>query len=167
MMAAIGRELRVHGDAADSRAWFERAVDWHRNRPPQERTQAALGQELAFILLAMGRSAEAEAIFRDLALENPDHVAVLGALGVLAAQRGDTVEAQRVSYRLATLRRPYNVGDQLLWRACVAAHAADRPGALALLREAAGRGARFEHTSICLDPLRDFRPFREFVRSKE
>jgi hypothetical protein len=77
------------------------------------------------------------------------------------------VEAERVGDRLATLRRPYNVGDQLLWRACVAAHAGDLPGALTLLRGAAGRGARFEHTSVCLDPLRDYRPFRDFVRSKE
>jgi DNA-binding SARP family transcriptional activator/tetratricopeptide (TPR) repeat protein/TolB-like protein len=167
MMAAIGRELRVHGHGADSRAWFERAVDWHRTRGAEERDRAAHRQELAFILVAMGRSAEAEAIFRDLALEDPDHVAVLGALGVLAAQRGDTVEAEQVSHRLATRRRPYNVGDRLLWRACVAAHAGDPPGALALLREAAGRGARFEHTSICLDPLRYYPPFREFVRSKE
>jgi tetratricopeptide (TPR) repeat protein len=167
MMGAIGRELRVHGHGADSRAWFERAVDWHRTRGAVERTREAHRQELAFIFFAMGRSAEAEAIFRDLAQEDPDHVAVLGALGVLAARRGDTVEAQRVSNRLATLRRPYNVGDQLLWRACVAAHAGDVPGALALLREAAGRGSRFEHTSICLDPLRDYPPFQEFVRSKK
>jgi tetratricopeptide (TPR) repeat protein len=167
MMGAIGRELRVHGHGADSRAWLERAVDWHRTRGAVERTREAHRQELAFIFFAMGRSAEAEAIFRDLAQEDPDHVAVLGALGVLAARRGDTVEAQRVSNRLATLRRPYNVGDQLLWRACVAAHAGDVPGALALLREAAGRGSRFEHTSICLDPLRDYPPFQEFVRSKK
>jgi DNA-binding SARP family transcriptional activator len=164
MMAALGRELRVHGHGADSRAWFEHAVEWHRTRDAVERTRRAHRQELAFILLAMGRSAEAEAIFRDLALEDPDHVAVLGALGVLAAQRGDTVGAERISDRLATLRRPYHVGDQLLWRACVAAHAGDLPGALALLREAAGRGARFDHTSICLDPLRDYPPFQEFVR---
>jgi tetratricopeptide (TPR) repeat protein len=167
MMAAIGRELRVHGKGADSRAWFERALEWHRTRGAAERARAAHPQELAFILLAMGRDAEAEGMFRGLALEDPDHVAVLGALGVLAARRGDTVEAERVGDRLATLRRPYNVGDKLLWRACVAAHAGDLPGSLTLLRGAAGRGARFEHTSFCLDPLRDYRPFRDFVRSKE
>jgi DNA-binding SARP family transcriptional activator/TolB-like protein len=167
MMAAMGHELRVHGHGALSQAWFERALHWQRTRPAEDRAPTVHPQDLAFILLAMGRSAEAGAFFENLALEDTDDVAVLGALGVLAARTGDTAEADRIRNRLAALRRPHNVGEQFLWRACVAAHAGDLPGALTLLRQAAGRGARFEHTSLCLDPLRNFRAFRDFVRTRD
>jgi Flp pilus assembly protein TadD len=167
MMAAMGRELRVHGHEVHSQAWCERALHWLQTRPAEDPAQTAHRQDLAFILLAMGRSAEAEAFLQNLALEDPDDVAVLGALGVVAARTGDVAEAERIRDRLAALRRPHNVGEQFLWRACVAAHAGDLPGALTLLRQAAGRGARFEHTSICLDPLRDYKPFREFVRTRD
>jgi DNA-binding SARP family transcriptional activator/TolB-like protein len=164
MMTAIGHELRGHGLHDASRDWFERAAERYRGRPPEERSQAAHRQQLAFALLALDRMDEADGLFRELGTEDPENVAFQGALGVLAAQRGDVAEAERIGDRLAALSLPYRTGDQLLWRACVAAHARKPAGALSLLREAAGRGARFEHTHFCLDPLNGHPPFRDFMR---
>jgi len=61
------------------------------------------------------------------------------------------------------MRFPYRAGDQLLWRACVVAHARKPAEALSLLEEAAGRGARFHHTHFCLDPRHDHPPLSFFM----
>jgi DNA-binding SARP family transcriptional activator/TolB-like protein len=166
MMTAIGHELRVHGHLHASRDWFESAADWYRGRPADERAQAGHRRQLAFALLATDRTDEAEAMFEELALENPENVTFQGVLGVLAARRGDAAEAEWIRDRLAALRGSYRTGDQLLWRACFVAGTGDLAQALLLLGEAAGRAARFDHTHFCLDPLRDYPPFREFMRPK-
>lgn len=164
MMSAIGHELRVHGHLRASRHWFERAIDWFRSRPAEERPRTAHRQQLASALLGIDRADEAEALFRELAAEDPENVAFQGVLGVLAAKRSNAAEAERISEWLVTARRPYRSVDQLLWRACIVAHLGELDRALSLLREAAGRGGRLHHTDFCLDPLRDDRPFLEFTR---
>jgi DNA-binding SARP family transcriptional activator/TolB-like protein len=166
MMTAIGQELRVHGRADASRDWFERAAERYRGQPSGDSSRTADRQGLAFALLALDRTDEAERLFDELATADPENVAFQGALGVLAAKRADAAEARRIGSQLAGLTPPYRTGDQLLWSACIAAHAGQLAGALSLLREAAGRGARFEHTHFCIDPLRDHPPFRDYVRAQ-
>lgn len=166
MLLAIAEELRFHGRAEGARDLLEEAIAWYHRRPLEKQGRANHPRGLAFTLLAAERLDEAETLLRGLSQEDPDDVGVTGALGVLAARSGRAVEAQGAAGRLATLHRPYGVGEPRLWRACIAAHRGDLGSAVTLLQEAAGRGARFEHAHFCLDPLRDDPAFREFMRPK-
>jgi hypothetical protein len=167
LMSAVGHELRAHRHHGAAQHWYERAIDWYHTRPPEEQAQAAHRLELAFVLFAAGRIAEAEMLFHALATSDPENLAVLGAVGALAAQRGKAAEAERIDDWLATLRRQYHNGPQLLWRGCIAAHRGDLAAAVTLLQEAAGRAELFDHTHSCLDPLRDHAPFREWMRPRD
>jgi len=166
MKEAIGHELRVHGRTESAREMFERAIAWYDARPARERADADHRRGLGLALFAAGRADEAEPFFRGLVQEAPDDVASTGVLGVLAAERGDQAGALAIAHDLAGIRRSHGTGDQLLWQGCITARLGDLPAALSLLQEAAGRGSRFDHSHFCLDPLREYHPFREFIRPR-
>lgn len=166
MKEVLAHELRVHGRPDAAAAMLDRAIAWYAARPADEQAQTRHRRQLGFSLLGAERLDGAEALLRGLALEDPEDVVLHGAVGVLAAVRDDAAEAERIAGWLAIRKRPYHSGDRLLWRGCIAAHRGDLSEALSLLQEAAGRGARFEHTHFCLKPLREYPPFRAFMRPK-
>ncbi|HEV2129980.1 MAG TPA: BTAD domain-containing putative transcriptional regulator [Longimicrobiaceae bacterium] len=174
LMLWVADELRVHGHTDAARKLYTRAIGWYRARPAeeQERYRAQIGH--AHRLAEEWR--EAQALFEQLAAEEPENIAYQGALGVLAARRGDRVEAERIAAWLAARREPYLSGNHSYWRACIAVQLGRKAEAVTLLREAFGQGMWYTsqaswpwlhlHTDPCLDPLRDYRPFRELMRPK-
>jgi hypothetical protein len=175
MMAAVGHELRIHGHTAAARAMYVRAIDWYRERPADERVRYRA--DLARALLFADERHEAGALFEQLALEEPENIDYQGALAVLAARAGDTAEADGIAAWLADQTGPFAWtspgfrarSNPTYWRACIAAQL-DRPAeAVALLARAFDQAVWYghhPHTDPCLDPLRDYPPFRELMRPK-
>jgi DNA-binding SARP family transcriptional activator len=163
MKVALGRELHVRGHSDAAADLFERAIAWYHAQPAEAQVRPAHRSQLGLALLAAERLDEARALFDDLAREDPESMPVQAARGILAARQGDVAEARGIADWLGALRRPYHNGVQVAWRACIVAQLGDHAQAMALLQEAAGRSARFDHIHFCFDPLRDYAPYREFM----
>jgi tetratricopeptide (TPR) repeat protein len=175
MLVAVGHELRVHGHPAAARAMYARAIEWYRSRPPEERIRYR--PDLARALLFREEWPTARALFEQLSLEVPEHTDYQGALGMLAARAGDHEAAERIADSLADRMGPFSWtspglwtrSNPTYWRACIAAQL-DRPAEATTLlarafEEAVWHGSH-PHTDPCLDPLRDYPPFRELMRPR-
>jgi tetratricopeptide (TPR) repeat protein len=162
----VGRELRAHGHQREARAVFERGLRRYRGLPRDQ--QQGRREDLAMILEDLERWQEAWSILTQIAAESPDDVALQGALGGLAARRGDRGEVQRIDGWLADRKG----GDPAFWRARMAALLGDRDRAVELFRQAVGGGLGFDvryrvHTDPAFEALRDYAPFRELTRPKD
>ncbi len=90
----------------------------------------------------------------------------LASFGVIAAIRGDTLEA-RVYYE--RLEEHQEAGDGLLYQAMIAAHLGEKDLAVRLLGRAYAKGASIHgwgHNSGFFEPLWNYAPFQELVRPK-
>jgi DNA-binding SARP family transcriptional activator/TolB-like protein len=175
LMVAVGHELRVHGHPAAARTMYLRAADWYRERTADD--QPRYRADLARALLFAEEHAQARALFEQLALDEPDDVDHQGALGMLAAQAGNRAEAEGIAAWMAVLTGPglrtspglWIQSHPTYWRACIAAQLGHQDEAVSLLSRALGQTVphgMHPHTDPCLDPLRDFPPFRELTRPK-
>ena len=167
-MVLLGQELRAHGRPAAAGAMFDRAVTWYRSRPVGELLHHRPG--LAAAYYEAGRDVEAAALYAELAAEEPDEVTYQGALGDLAARRGDRAEAERIAAWLAVDEGPYPHETRALWLACIAAHLGRKAEALTHLREPRGWESWYYltlHLSRAFDPLREDPAFRELLRPRE
>jgi hypothetical protein len=109
-------------------------------------------------------------VFRSLAAGSPNDVNYMGFLGVLAARMGQPDTAAAISDSLTGHARPGDFGRDLYWQACIAAQLGERGRAMELLREAFARGRAFTvllHRDMDLEPLREFPPYLQFVRSRD
>jgi hypothetical protein len=172
-MQMAANELRAHGHPAEARGVSEHFVAWLKARPPEEAHTKDRLEDLAEALFLAGGWEEARPIVDTLATRYSQDTYELGLRGRLAAHRGDTREAERVSALLAALTTPYMLGRQSYARAQIAAILGQRERAVALLREAIAQGVFFFGTPGTLgdaDPelesLRDYPPFQELLRPK-
>ena len=167
VLAMVAWEMRAHGQPEAAQRTAERAVAWY-----DARRGAASGPDVAGLagaLLAAGRWDAARALCESLAARHPGNIAVQGALGVLAARRGDSAEVRRRGGELAALASPGNRGQVIYWRAGIAAHLGDLEAAMALLRDAHAAGFRFRaglDSDGTLQPLWGTEAFREFLRPR-
>jgi len=175
LMVAVGHELRVHGHPAAALTMYLQAADWYRERTADD--QPRYRADLARALLFAEEHDQARALFEQLALDEPDDVDHQGALGMLAAQAGDRPEAERIAAWMAARTGPglrtspglWTWSHPTYWQACLAAQLGREDEAVALLSRALGQTVPHgmnPHTDPCLDPLRDFPPFRELMRPK-
>lgn len=182
-LTLIGRELTTHGHGEAAPEFHDRAVEWHRERPPSQRDDPRQLRDLAWALYAAGRFEEALPVYRrlvEMGEGSGDGIAASyltrnrGRVGMLAAALGDTGTARRVARRLASdsLPRgdaaPFELGFTLYARAGIAAQLGERERATSLLRRARKRGC-WGRTIHHLDgdpvfePLQDDPEFRELV----
>jgi serine/threonine protein kinase/tetratricopeptide (TPR) repeat protein len=189
VMSIAARELHAHGHLEEAAAlhrrvlaWYagglaeeqrtsgrRRALAWYERGPAEGQQTSVDRRALASALHDAERWPEAEALYRQLADEQPENINLQGRLGTLAARRGERGEAERISRWLQEARQPYLLGVNTLWRARIAALLGDREAAVGLLREAFAQGQRygpFYHNDPDLEPLRDYPPFRELLRPK-
>ncbi|MCH7476368.1 MAG: hypothetical protein IIA27_17125, partial [Gemmatimonadetes bacterium] len=162
-------ELRAHGYAKEADEMLERAIAWFRALPPDEAGHPTHRLYFALVLYGAERWEEASELFSGLRVGQPDNIAHLGHLGVIAARQNDPEEASRISKQLAAIDRPYIRGQHARWRAFIAAALGDRDEAVALLRTAFGQGVAYGpwiHIDPALESLRDYPPFQELVRPK-
>jgi tetratricopeptide (TPR) repeat protein len=170
VMSAGAIELRAHGNRAAAIEVAQRAIDWLMDRPAEEAATRAHRARLAAAYYRAERWDEARALYEQLAQEFPGRIFYRGALGTLAARRGDREEALRISDALVGLTGPYDFGEEFYWRADIAALLGERDRAVSLLRDAFARGFPFSqynpHADKDLESLRDYPPYQELVRPK-
>jgi DNA-binding SARP family transcriptional activator len=169
IMTSAALELRAHGDPEEARATAERAIGWYRSLPSEAKATPAFRVDLAGAYYVVERWDQARAIFEELATAAPGDLNYQGFLGVLAARRGDTDEALRISEELNGMAEPYDHGREPYWQACIAAQLGDTERAIVLLREAYAQGLPFDlrlHMDPDLEPLHDSAPFQEFLAPK-
>jgi predicted Zn-dependent protease len=124
---------------------------------------------LGWILYQAGQFAEADSVFHALHREFPDNVEYIGQLGVIAARRGDRATARRRSDQLLgrEVEAPIPGEESIVWRAKIAALLGDRSEAMRLIVEAFGPQGTMElHGNRDFDGMKDYPPFREFIRPK-
>jgi DNA-binding SARP family transcriptional activator len=171
VMREIALDLAVHGDSAAARAAMDRALDWHARQPRSEQATEYLRFERAQTHFAAGHRDSARALAAGLERDHPQTDEYVGLLGVLAAQRGDSVEAGAAGRLLDAVTRPHARGRTTFWRACIAATLGHRDEAVNLLRRARAEGYVFNgllFLSAHLEPsfatLRGYAPFDELLR---
>jgi tetratricopeptide (TPR) repeat protein len=114
----------------------------------------------------LGRFDEVNQTLLELNDEIPDDEDVLGWLGIVAAERGDSETAERYSAMLRELNRPFLLGWDSYYRASIAAHLGRSDEALGLLREAFSRGCPWTidlHADLELKPLRGHPEFEAIL----
>jgi tetratricopeptide (TPR) repeat protein len=161
----VAHALREHGYHAGAHEFFGDAIAWYES---QALNNEALRGGLAEVLYQAERWDEALPLYEELAAENPEVHTYLGALGRLAARRGEREEALRISERLRSARYPpIQAMLATLERAKIAALLGDREEAMTLTRAV----AQIQHSSlrprdIDFASLRDYPPFQELMRPK-
>lgn len=166
LLVAVAEELAAHGHHADARLALRGAIATARARAPDAPRTAAARYDVARALYLLGDHAAAAPLLAALVDESPDEPRFLGQHGLVAAHRGDGVEAARIDARLAALRRPYDRGQTAYARAQLAAARGDRSAALSLLRQAMSEGLPYGtllHVDPELVPLRDDAGFRALL----
>ncbi|HUF89233.1 MAG TPA: BTAD domain-containing putative transcriptional regulator [Gemmatimonadota bacterium] len=137
------REAKLHGHREIARRSLERDLTWIRQQPPDDDPEELWRWDIAGALYHLGRHEEARPHYEALLLaarpESDNRILFLGALGAIAAHRGDRAEALRYDRLLAEF--DVSIGEAWwkravnLERAEIAAALGDRRRALTLLAE--------------------------------
>jgi hypothetical protein len=166
-MMIAATEFRAHGDSAAGAEWLRRASDWYQANPTAEPDSSIMN--LAAALYQSGRLNEAEPLFRKLLLKQPEYAVFnLGALGAIAARRGDRAGAQVFLDSLNALdfHNQLRAYDGMFERARIKALLGDAEGALRLLREANGPQGLDLHAEFDFESLKEHPGFKVFTRPK-
>ena len=166
----IARELEAHGHPVLALGVAERGVAHAQDHLSMG--EASEWQRLWYVqmLLMLGRLDEANQVLLALNNEIPGDDDVLGWLGIVSAQRGDTEAAAGYSTMLRNLNRPYLLGWESFYRAAITAHLGRSGEALSLLRDAFSRGYPWGanlHSNLELKPLRGHPEFEAILNPDE
>jgi predicted Zn-dependent protease len=143
LLVSVAQELEVHGHPAEARATLRRAVAAAHAMPPATQRSPDARFDLAQALYLLGDLDAAAPMFAALESAQPDNPRFIAYRGILAARRGQRVEAERVDGELRTLRRDHDRGQTALARARLAAARGDAHAALSLLRQALAEGVPY------------------------
>lgn len=155
-LLVVGREAFVHGQSEAGLATFSRFDAWVEGQPVEQRESFALRRLVAMARHFQRNWPAADTLFTALVTERPQNADLLGWLGAVAAQRGDTARALRLTATLSALDVPYLHGAHTLARARIAAALGRRAEAIALTRQSISEGQVFDviHLVPELLPLR-------------
>jgi serine/threonine protein kinase/tetratricopeptide (TPR) repeat protein len=163
VMLIASRELRAHGNKTEALHIAEQAIQWYKDLNIENKSGLADAYYLA------GQWSESYSLYRELTVENPDNIMYMGALGTLAARRGDEEEARRIADELKNIDRKYLFGRHTYLRARIHALLGEHAEAVKLIQESFEQGNGFGvyiHREIDFEPLRDYTPFRELLKPK-
>jgi len=170
VMEQAARELLAHGHSQAARAVAGRAADWLRARPHAEAVRPQARLRLGRLLYLAERPAESILELERLVGESDALLEAVGNLGAISARLGRRERALEMSERLRTWPVREVFGQQMFWRACIAAELGDDATAVDLLRDALAQGHYFGlpiHQNPHFAPLRDFFPFLELSRPQK
>ena len=169
-IVAVAAYQRRQGQMDPARITVDRAIQWYEARRPETKSGATWRWRYAAALYHADRLNEAYGVAKALSEEFPENTNYRGLVGVLAACRGDQMEALEISQWLESLDTPYLRGAPEMWRSRVAAALGDGETAVVLFREALARGTAhprpFHWGLIAFEPLRDHPEFQELMRPK-
>lgn len=169
LLRQTGEELHAHGNRETARLVLDRTIAWFKGLPPEEMNSVANRFEVARALYLRDRLDESEAIFRQLAIDNPLELPEYeGALGVIAARRGDRVGAEAYLAQLEAHRVAADPPAKypLFAQARIVAWLGDPERAVRLLREALGGQGLDLHMDMDFEPLATDSAFKAFIRPK-
>jgi tetratricopeptide (TPR) repeat protein len=149
-MVTAGEELVAHGNPERASTYFARAERWLANQLARDPAHNAHRYWLGSAHYDRGRFDDAEPYFASLVEDAPADITFRGMYALVAAHGGDTALARQ---RLGDPPR-FDRGSHTAYRARVAAVAADRERAIALLSEALSQGVgglAWIHSSAQLD----------------
>ncbi|MFO8030176.1 MAG: serine/threonine-protein kinase [Cyclonatronaceae bacterium] len=156
-------ELRAHGNKTEALEVAERAVQWCEDHDPKNKSQ------LAYLLYLAEQWDESHALYKQLAANDADNIYFQGALGALAARRGDDKEARRIADKLIEMDRKYLFGQHTYLCARIHAILGEHADAVKLIQESFDQGNSFGtyiHRDIDFEPLRDYPPFIALLKPK-
>ncbi|NIM47991.1 MAG: protein kinase [Gemmatimonadales bacterium] len=167
-------EFRAHGHPGVASEMLDRLLARLADVPAEDAQSWEHRYAVAEAHYLAERWREATTRFRALAEESPDDPNVQGYLGVLAARRGDTVEAEGVSQWLRDLKTPFLFGRHTYWRARISAQLGRLDRGVTLLRTALSEGLRHPyfqpywgiHVERDFEPLHDHSGFQELMRPR-
>jgi hypothetical protein len=164
VLRAAGLERLAHSDSAGGMTLLRESLAAAQQRPVAGQADRLF---LARAYYLVGEYDQAHAWLVPLVEEEPEHIALRGAAGALAARTGDTTGARAADAWLAALQRPYMHGQNTYLRARIAALLGEHDDAVRLLRQAWREGYR-AHIAAHADPdlrsLHRHAGFREFIR---
>ena len=172
LMLFAAREYRAHGFTKESNELANRAIAWYESRPDAEMTEARRWNVMNTLYHA-GRWADAranlESSARQFEYDPNDEPMVVGYLGRIAAQTGDTAAAKRYSDRLRNLAPLPRYRGNSYFRALIAAGLGDREAVIPLLQQGFAEGWAFEphfHREIEFQTMRDYPPLKALLEPK-
>jgi serine/threonine protein kinase len=168
IMLGAGRELRAHEFKEDAVRVLNQALQWFEARPSEEKTTARNRYSQARAFYALGKWAEAKALFEGLNSDVPDNISYSGYVGATAARMGDEEEALKISKELEENKHPYLFGNPTYWRAGINALLGDKEGAVNLLRQAIKQGFGYAglHPTEDFESLADYPPYVQLMKPK-
>ena len=169
LMRETAEEVRAHGDAETAATILDRTIGWYYGLPPEEAARVNNRFDVARALHLRGRLDDAEQFFQELAADNPNELPEYeGALGMIAARRGDRAAAQALVSKLEQQRLAMDPLPKysLFAQARIVAQLDDPERAVRLLREAVGRQGMDLHMDADFGPLANDSGFVAFIRPK-
>ena len=165
-MANLAAELRAHGHESAATEMLHRAIEWYEGRSPEQKSGLLERFTLAAVFLRVGRLDEAQVLLEGLLEDDPSRyrAGTLARLGVVAARQGDHEEAYRIS-RLLEEEEGQVPSDVAYGRAQIAAALGERERAMELLRQSDRWPHVSWHEDPLLEPLWDYPPFKEWLRT--
>lgn len=136
----IAYELVVHGHAEAALGVHRAVARWGRALPADQAGARETRSALSGALYSSGELVAADSLVPTTLDSVPNDVVFLYWHGVIAARRGDRLEAERTSDRLANLTTPYLHGANTLARSEIAALLGNVAEASRLARQANAEG---------------------------
>ena len=162
-------ELRVRGNREAYQEIAHQAVEWYKNRLQTQEQSEEMRHDLAIALYTAERWDEAQAVFEELAEDNPENLEYKGRIGLLAARKGERDKALKIFRKLESVERPYLFGEHTYMCARIVSLLGEKEQAVLLLRNAFSQGlfyGAYLHHEMDLGPLRNYKPFQELLKPK-
>jgi serine/threonine protein kinase/tetratricopeptide (TPR) repeat protein len=169
VMLEAAWELRVRGNREAYLEIAHQAVEWYKNRLQTQEQSEEMCHDLAIALYTAERWDEAQAVFEELAQDDPENIGYKGRLGLLAARKGERNKALDIFKDLENIDRPYLFGEHTYMCARIVSLLGEKEQAVLLLRNAFAQGLKYGsylHQEMDLEPLRNYKPFQELIKPK-
>ena len=171
LLRYASQELRAHGHRPAAVQTAERAVRFYRTRTDVPKPAGDDLADLALSLVLAENWADARDVYGRLLRDRSSGFEFQGWIGVIAARLGDEAGARRQIDQLAHIDRPHLLGAHHYARARVLAALGDGEAAVAVLRLAFSQGEFWVngriHRDLAFESIRDYAPFREFLKSRD
>jgi tetratricopeptide (TPR) repeat protein len=160
-------ELRTHGCTEEASELAHRLVQWYEGQGADD--PSVRGRK-AIALYCAEEWEEAAVLLEQLLLELPDNETTRGTLAAITARQGNRQEALGILGELPEGEAQWAAAGNTFWHARIAALLGEEQSAVDLLKAAIAQGALVvpaqAHYHMDFEPLRDYPPFKEFVRPK-
>ena len=159
--------LLANGHVEAARQIAERATVWFEDRPDAEAGTPDHRLWYGRALFLAGRAVESQDVFDALVKEFPNRVDTRSTRAFVAAMRGDTIQALEDYEWIRRYDGSEWAEDAVLWfRGIVAGALGRRDRAVASLSQAHRGFEVADRIALFYHPLRDYAPFREWLRPK-